>query len=273
MLTIQQRSWLFKSFMAFVLLCVIVEIWAFVSFANAGKIGALEGALAALGVSGLGLSFGLYREMIKREFLTPAASMDGADDVPRSALASYFQNREDAIRSRGMFVDREACRSITVELLRTVLRFMEAILRTWIGPHRFELSIFANPDAPEIICYYDSDGHIQPRSAGARRADPNYYRKKEYEVVELLDRPSNRVHVIPHTEEDEEYTFVTERQRRVIKSTILATIPFDQPLVLVIVCNQERSFSEEYERVKRLLTTLGRALRAELEFEKRLPVR
>jgi hypothetical protein len=258
--------------MMLVLVMVLVEISIIVLMVLDRGVGTWEAVLGVVNTTGLALVYKPFYDLLRRTFLPDLqAAPAGTAAVESQDLARYFHWREQAVRQNGDLGSPEVCQSMTVELLRAVLKFMEAILKVWIGPHRYELSIFADPVAPEIICYYDSDGNVLPRSDAARRADPLYYRKEKYEVVELLERPSNRIHVISRTHEDEDYSFANPRQTQEIRSTILCSILLDSPVALVVVCNKEGTFGEEDVRLHGLISALATALRADLELKKRLP--
>jgi hypothetical protein len=91
-----------------------------------------------------------------------------------------------------------------------------------------------------------------------RDQDPEYYRKNNYKVIELLDNPSHDVVVIPETDKPEiRYTFIGESQKTQIKSTMLYTFCVSSPRAIVITCDHPNAINKDDSRLITLVNVIG----------------
>jgi hypothetical protein len=172
------------------------------------------------------------------------------DLLPRDAIGAlerqlkeYFRKRLTTMSGAQQIADSARLSFVSTQLMQHILSFVEGILKLKAANISFEISIFANVAEPEIICYYDSSGSEIPSSAGERAKDPQFYRKKNYEAVQLLDRPSPTYEIKVFSRPDERvYKFRNEEQKSRIKSTALCSFVTPEPLVLVLVADQSGFF-------------------------------
>jgi len=245
---------LFWFFLGVLALFVLFGIGASVA-ALLGYVDGSKGIVGAI-VGGLGTALGIqqirpiYLESLRRELL-PSAAVGKLEEK----LKDYFRNRLGLVPGTGEIKDEEALASISRRLMQQFLHFLESVLRMKSPGTHFEISVFANVTEPDIICYYDSGGSAKPSSASFRAVDPQFYRQKKYEAVELLEKPSGNgdVMVIARTEETRNYSFRNNKQKARIKSTCLCLFNDPEPLVIVLVANRSGAFEESDGPLKSLV--------------------
>lgn len=232
-----------------------LEVWLIVRIVELGQVSILSGVLAALDGAALLYFLRLFAKITEQTFAKK-------DLVPEENLRNYFRGKNSFISSFKA-VNRANRDVFVCQLVRELLRFLEELLRSWVGPYHYELSVFSNRDFPEIVAYYETGGQTVPRSHVARQQDPEYYKKMKYEVAELLEHPSPEVIYIPETEShDMRYSFVDESQRMRIKSTVLHCLSVDVPRALVVVCDRRRTLREDI-RLTTLIQAMGVAIESE----------
>jgi predicted nucleotide-binding protein len=149
-------------------------------------------------------------------------------------------------------------------LVRETLRTAESTLRQLSGAKHIELSVWAEPARPAILAYYDTAGNNRPRTDHSRRTSATYYRDQGYDVIELLDSPANEP-IFKERLSAENYSFLSEDQKKQIKSTFLHCIDPDARLALVATADKARAFAKS--TVPRdLIYAIGHAVRADLSF-------
>jgi hypothetical protein len=81
------------------------------------------------------------------------------------------------------------------------------------------------------------------RSSQNRKANPNYYRDEDYEVIRLLDGPTSIPHIVPNTAKSP-YVFISRNQESQIGSTILLYADVSVPCVLVLTSDKKKAFDK-----------------------------
>jgi hypothetical protein len=248
-----ERTLVFLLWIVLICLAAALEAWTIYTIVQTGKISQLNGALGAISGGALAALMWKFVKLVNKMFIEK-------DLVSEEDLKRYFRRRLDRIDFPGR-LDPEDKDTFFRGLLGDVLRMTEEILHNWVGPHRYELSVFSDPNHPEIIAYYDSGGHATPRSKANREHDPDYYKKSGYKVVELLAAPSDEVIVIPKTTDPSvKYKFLNDKQREKIKSTLLYCFCTQTPLALVVVCDSPGAIQGKDSRLKNLINAVGMAM-------------
>lgn len=202
-------------------------------------------------------SIGLFFTMIKKEFLDKKF-------LTQQDLKEYFILRAFSIEMATEVKEYYFCAD---KLILNSLRFAEKILRKQYGNElKFEISLFTNRINPQIKYYYNSTGFSIPSSNSARQANPNYYLEKQYAVVELLKNPPNDVCIKSETSKDN-YSFVTEEQKRRIKSQAMFCICNQKPYVLVITCSKKNIFKENDTDFIQFIEAIGNCIKADIEMK------
>lgn len=186
------------------------------------------------------------------------------------ALRDYFDGRLRELRHAVLATpaDREAA---AVALVREALRLVLKVLEKELGKHlHYELSVFANRDAPYILAYTDSASTERPRSEASRRDNPQYYRQKKYKVVELLDYPRTDIQFVPDTHDPASGYALTPEQQAKIGSTFLYCFDTQRPAALVATCKERNTFVPGKGVLEDLLRAVGLAIRGELELAAKL---
>ncbi len=206
-----------------------------------------------------GFSFHFFRKLVEKEYLS-------REFVVEEHLKKFFHHRFNLLKENNGIKRKEKVDGLAEKLSRQTLMFLENILSEYIGKHHYELSLFSDDDHPEIVCYFDSNNHEVPRSAKDRQEDPDYYKKKNYAVVDLLLSPVTKpiVHSITKAR-GVNYSFVDQHQKRFIKSTILYCFDVETPKVLVVTCDKDDAFNQEDGRILALITACALAIRGEYE--------
>lgn len=215
-----------------------------------------------LAIGPFGYGYKIFKQLITKEyFLT--------EPIIENHLKDYFHRRFMTLRSEGKIKNTHSIEKLENELARHILTFLERTLRESVGINHYELSIFSNKDHPEIICYFDSNNNVTPRSCNERKTDPDYYKRKRYEVVELLSSPVNKLIIIGKTSHpDAHYSFVDEQQKRFIKSSCLYCFDSGTPRAIVITCDKEEAFQESNQKINTLIIAAGSAMLGEYELQK-----
>ena len=205
-----------------------------------------------------------------RRTILPSETVGKAEEQ----LKRYCRNRLDALPGLGEIKDDKSLTILTDRLMLQFLRYLEELLKIKTPSVHFEISVLANVQEPEIICYWDSKSSDRPSSASARANDPEYYRKKKYEAVELLERPDEGrdVRIISRTEDAPRYSFVDKSQKRRIKSTCLCSFPGPEPVVIVLVADQSGIFKETDRSLRNLLPAALMAVVFELSLRKAIKI-
>lgn len=207
----------------------------------------------------LGFSFNIFRKLITKEYLYQEINIE-------DHLKNYFHGRFSTLKSSRNPISKESLEKFQNNLSRQVLIFVEKILCEEIGKHHYELSVFFDKDNPEIICYFDSNKNEIPRSSNERKRDPDYYKKRRYQVVELLLSPVTKPFIIRQTDvAGVNYSFVDEHQKKYIKSSLLYCFDIETPRALVITCDKPDAFRESDLKIITLITAAGLAMRGEYE--------
>lgn len=255
-LTPKQRTVIFRVFIILVMASACLEIFIIMNVINTGDVRSYKSIVAILNGGGLFLLFRKFIRMIDDVFRK-------LDMIDERHLKSYFENRLACLNYESPPENLNALYSIISALSQQILKLTESILYGWIGPFHFELSVFENSTTPRIIAYYDSGGDNEPRSKKAREDDPDYYRKKRHEVVELLENPNNSIFYLPNTHLPEaSYSFLNKEQEKNIKSTLLYCFCNDGPCALVITCDRPGALAQD-PRLDSLIRAIGLAMRAE----------
>lgn len=227
---------------------VVAAMLGYVSLEK-GVVGALLGALgSAIGIAQVR---SIYLEALRQEVLPT-----GAVSKLEEQLKDYFRNRLGILPGAGQIRDSASLTEMSNRLMQQFLHFLESVLRVKSPDTHFEISIFVNAAEPIIACYYNSGGAARPSSADLRAADPQFYRKQNYEAVELLEKPSPNgdVMVISRTEKAAAYSFRNQSQRARIKSTCLCLFSDPEPMVIVLVADRDDVFDEADGPLKSLAT-------------------
>lgn len=254
-LTNTERRILFYSVVSVAIAFVLVEIFVVVSFYRRPDWPAA--AFGGVGVLAIAGAFKGLMALWNRTFLT-------SDLITGDLLQDTFHVRRGALKSRA----KQGCSKEVSSAIRTLiesnLKLLHRLLYKKVGSHDFELSVFCGESEPRIVAYYDSSGKTEPRSHREREQNPNYYIEKEYEVIELLRDPSAQFIVIPATR-SANYTFVTDRQKSQIKSTMLHVLSAEWPAALVVTCDEKNAFEEDDLLLKQVVRALGAAVLVDLE--------
>ena len=220
--------------------------------------GALKAGLAIVDGLAIASTLALLKKGWENEFLSGPL-------ITGKALHECFHNRFEVVHALPAPNNNRNVSAASASLVRAYLRLLENLLGKKVGKHDFELSVFCGAEEPRIVAYYDSSSRIWPRSHAERANNPLYYVEKKYEVVELLRNPSAHFIVKSNLEKKRgDYQFVTEHQKRQIKSTILHVISAEWPAAIVITCNQAGAFQEDDEVTKELIRGLGSAILVDL---------
>lgn len=264
LLSKSQRNWLFSLFLILAVASAALEAYIVVRVIDAGKLDALKTIFGAINGTGLALLLRLFIQLLRQEYLS-------GDSITEHHLANYFRHRLETVSHTGQVESRGAYKALQLGLSHSNLRLLDELLRSCYGWHRYQLSVFANREHPEICCYYDSAGQDLPRSHRFRIEDPDYYRRAKYEVVDLLDAVAPDYVVISNTRDHKSgYAFVNEEQKGRIGSTVLFRFAVDQPGVLVVVSDQGDLFQTSDDRLHSLIAAIGMAIRLEWTLEAKL---
>ena len=242
-----------------------LEVYVVVLLVGLREFDALKTVVAVLNGTGLAFSFRLFLQIVRKEFLAGGS-------ITENHLTRYFGRRVDTVSRTPEIRSRDEYSALRLHLSQENLRFLEDILRSCYGPHRYQLSVFTNSEHPEISCYYDSAGQHVPRSHQARQEDPDYYRNQRYEVVDLLDARARDYIVIPDTHKPNSYSFANQEQRSTIGSTVLFRFAVEPPGALVVVSDEPNLFQESDSRLFAVVSAVGMAIRLELLLETKATV-
>lgn len=150
------------------------------------------------------------------------------------------------------------------EVMRQCLHLITDCLKEYIGKkHYFEVSIFTDISEPYIYTYYDTHGNNKPSSYMSRKKNPKYYIEEKYEVIELLNKPSSEIFVIPSTKEYT-YNFVNKKQKKHISSQLMYCFHMEDPYVLVITCSKSKAFDSNDFVLKNFIQSIGRILNSDI---------
>ncbi len=239
-----------------------LEVWVIYRTVETGDISFFKAIVTLVNAGALAYIFRIFAKLVNRTFIDK-------DLVTEEDLKRYFRNRLNRINTHAEF-DATKNDVLCRELLSEVLRMTEEILRNWIGLYQYELSVFSGREHPKIISYYETGGQDTPRSKPLRERDPDYYRKKQYKVVELLDNPSIEVIIIPKTEDPSvNYNFLNEQQKEKIKSTLLHCFCVETPMALVVVCDSPGAIGNQDSRLVNLIQAVGMAMKCDYTLAKR----
>lgn len=253
----------FLLFLSLTTASAAIEIWVILKAVETGNISFFKGAVSIINAGALIYFIRLFAKLVKRTFIDK-------DLITEEDLKRYFRNRLDRINMHSN-LDPAKKEALFRGLLGETLRMTEAILRNWVGSYQYELSIFFGQENPDIIAYYETGGQDTPRSKLLREQDPAYYRKGGYKVVELLNKPSNEVIIIPKTRNPEvNYKFLSEKQKEKIKSTLLYCFCVKTPMALVVVCNSPDAINKQDSRLVNLIHAVGMAMQCDNNLSSRV---
>jgi hypothetical protein len=251
-------------FVVFLLLVVVsaaLEVILVFQILSTSQVSNLSTAITAINSGGLAVFLVIFARLVQANFAA-------TDMVTEYQLSKYFEGRLDILNGVASLSESIVRNRVTTELVRECLRLAESILKDWIGEYHYELSVFENKANPIIIAYYESGGEIEPRSKYARDVDPEFYRTRRYEVVELLENPANKIIYLTNTRSSAySYSFLNEEQRNRIGSSILYCFCNEGPRAIVITCDKEGTFTSD-RRLETLVRALGTAMRAEYAHDK-----
>lgn len=204
-------------------------------------------------------AFHFFKKIITYEFFPEKIKIE-------ELLKEYFHRRFSTMKSTVKLNGSASVYDLQQNLSRQTLIFLEKFLKEQIGRHHYELSIFNDKDHPQIVCYFDSNNNEVPRSKRERDLDPDYYKKKGYEVIELLISPVTKPVIISSTaHHTKKYSFIDQHQQTYIKSTILYCFDIESPCALVITCDKPDVFHSSDEKISTLLAAAGLAIRGEYQ--------
>ena len=230
-----------------------LEVWVIYKVIQTSEVSLLKGTLSIINAGALVYFIRIFAKLVNRTFIDK-------DLITEEDLKKYFRRRLDLINFHPA-LDTSNKDTFCRGLFGEVLRMTEEILRNWLGPHLYELSVFSDQDHPKILAYYETGGQDNPRSKLMREKDSDYYKKSEYKVVELLDNPSSEVIIIPKTTDPGvRYKFLTDEQREKIKSTLLYCFCMQTPLALVVVCDFPDAINRQDSRLINLIHAVGMAM-------------
>src|SRR5262249_13759900 len=176
----------------------------------------------------------------------------------------YFGGRVETLRGEyRQYRDDPTTVTIAKECIRDIFRLAEDVLKKWRTGRYFEFSVFCGRDEPIIKYYWDSSGTAFPKSKSRRDENPKYYREKKYKVIELLDHPSEEVHVVEIVD-DRKYSFADPTQRKRIRSTVLYCFDHHTPAALVITSRKTAGFKSTQAGLSEFLQAIGLAVAAEM---------
>jgi hypothetical protein len=247
--------------MSFVIASGALEIYLILKIIDGSKLEVIKSALTILNGSGLFILFRIFIKMVDKLF-------NPNEMITEEHIKKYFENRLNTLDGSNGITEINEIYKLISTLTQQILKFTESILKGWIGNYHYELSVFENSITPSIISYYDSGGENEARSQKLRENDPEYYIKKKYEVVELLNHPSNKIVFLPDTQSSNvNYSFTSKNQADNIKSTLLYCFCNEGPRVLVITCDSKSKLTAN-SRIESLIRAIGTAMRAEYQLSK-----
>ncbi len=153
-----------------------------------------------------------------------------------------FSSERSRIASEEAGPNRDEFRDMAA-LVTNTLKFAESWLTGWVKGSHFELSVFIDREMPLLFAYFDSNKDAVSRSSQNRKANPNYYRDEDYEVIRLLDGPTSIPHIVPNTAKSP-YVFISRNQESQIGSTILLYADVSVPCVLVLTSDKKKAFDK-----------------------------
>jgi hypothetical protein len=116
-----------------------------------------------------------------------------------------------------------------------------------------------------MFSYFDSKHDESARSMKERENNPYFYIEKSYEVRKMLHSPSSEPRIIENTGgKGKSYVFVTEQQRRQIRSTAIFAIDINCPSALVVSSNAPNSISESNDELLSFLRFVVEQIRFDL---------
>lgn len=258
-ITRTEKAWLFRVFLILVLASAGLEIYVVVRMIELQEVARLGTVVAVVNGTGLAALLVVFVRLLTRQYLLQ-------DFISERHLQAYVDRRLMAVRHAVDLTTEAGIRELDTSLSRACLRLLEEILRDWYGNHRFQLSVFANPAHPEIVCYWDTANHELPRSHNERLQDRDYYRKQRYAVIDVIEQRSPDTLVVADTRSDaSKYSYVNAEQRQNIGSTLLFRFSTQEPGVLVVACDQSEIFHSSDTRLWTLVSAIGIAVRSEWE--------
>lgn len=176
-------------------------------------------------------------------------------------LHSFLSSRRKIIESARE--KQEESQRTQRELITRTLEFGEATLNSWISGSHFELSVFSDASSPIMLAYFDSKHEASARSMAKRQTNPSYYVDNKYEVCKVLSSPSSEPRIISDTH-TANYSFISDQQKRQVKSSVLVTIDMNIPCVLVVASNARNAFDENDSELMSFLRVLAEQIRIDL---------
>lgn len=183
---------------------------------------------------------------------------------------SFSENQKGYVVGKNTLLNQISLSQFPEETLIQCLQYVSEEMKRYFGKtNYYELSIFTDKTAPDIIAYYDTNGHRQADSFSNRKGNPQYYRDKKYQVIELLDNPTSEIICIPSTHKEKEYSF-TSKQRKQISSQIMYCFHMKNPCVLVVTCNKRNIFQKNDNDLNSFIINIGHILESEILVSERL---
>jgi hypothetical protein len=248
MLTRIQKNTLFIIFCFSIFAALGLEIYAIIRLINGEELAErIAGGLIGAGV--IAGSVPIFLKLMNTTFLRTNGRL--AKSIHRLATERK-QLLAEAAKGDQKQLD------VKNRLITNTLKTGEEALNGWVEGTHFELSVFVNPGKPEMVAYFDSTHSRFARSMAARKGDPEYFLKKGYEAVKLLQNPSSQPVIISDTASTaSKYTFATNQQKSQIRSTILLCCEISEPIVLVVTSDAKGAFSPSDEELIFFIRFLG----------------
>jgi len=251
-----ERSTIFILFCIFTCACVGIEVFLCYSMIASG----FTTGKAVTGVLNLTIMYAAGRAFLRvvlKTFLEPD------DVISFSKLHRFASDRYRILDEDGRAgLDDYATRQ---HLITEVLRFAEESLREWLPGSHFELCIFVDRYQPLLFAYFDSNHESTARSMRHREQNSYWYLENNYEVTKLLSEPSSHPKIIQNTaDKKSHYFFVSDQQRKQLRSTMLWCIDINTPCAIVVSSNAKNAFRESDPEVVSFIKFIGNMARFDL---------
>lgn len=138
-------------------------------------------------------------------------------------------------------------------------------LYEYVGKYQYQVSIFSGGAHPRIVAYCDTLGNVVASSAKDRKIDEDYYRKKGYAVVALLDGAlrADKCYIVPDTAKAG-YSFVSDVKRAQSQSHLMFLIDGGLQFAITVSCNGMNGLNDKQEELKALVMRVSRLIRSDL---------
>lgn len=192
----------------------------------------------------------IFLKVLSKTFLEPDAV------ISFSKLHRFASDRcrvldADAANNGDEYSNRQ-------RLVTEILSFAESCLRGWVLGTHFELCVFIDAEQPILFAYFDTNHDNVARSMRNREQNPYWYVENSYEVTKLLANPSSHPRIIQDTEAKKaKYSFVSDQQRKQLKSTVLWCFDVGTPCAIVVSSNVKNAFRESDAEVTSFVKFVG----------------